>query len=437
MSDSERIVALATVPGRAAIGIVRLSGPGSRETLAALTRQDCAEPRRMVLRTVQDPASGRPIDQVMAWWAPGPDTYTGEETAELQGHGNPVLLDAIVDACCRLGARPAEPGEFTRRALLRGRIDLLGAEAILAITEARSAEGAALAAPALTGALRRRLDRMRETLVTAAATVEAAVDDPDDAGADADIAQVVGTLRSLEGEIGTIGGDVDAAGRLLWGTDVAILGPTNAGKSTLFNRLLGEDRAIVDEQPGTTRDVVSGSCELDGLRVRFHDTAGFRLGGGAIEDEGMRRARALRARVDVVLYVVDAVDGDGSSGAEPGDVLVYNKIDRPTEACVPPEGSFAISARTGQGVELLREALARQLGRGSREPALLWTRRQAEASRAAARSCGRAGEALANGEYGPAVVEIGDALRRLGELIGIDPTEAVLDELFARFCVGK
>lgn len=375
------------------------------------------------------------MDRAVVWWSYAPGTYTGEDLAELQTHGNPVILDAVVEACCRLGARTAEPGEFTRRALLNGRLDLAGAEAVLAATEARTVAGARLATRVLTGELGDRVQRMRRQLLALAATVEAAVDFPeevDEIGED----ELILELHRLEQDLRGMGERVREAGRLLWGADVAILGPTNSGKSTLFNRLVGEERAIVDPEPGTTRDVITGEREVGGVKIRFHDTAGFRDAVAAVEDEGMRRAMALRERVDRVLYVVDAT-APGSSRPEQGDIVVINKIDlQPDRGNVDLE-VWPVSAWTGDGIQELMERLVTELVGPETPTTLIWTARQGMATRAAAARLEAARTALGSAEYGPAAADIGDALRGLQELMGVDAGEAVLDELFARFCIGK
>jgi len=217
---------------------------------------------------------------------------------------------------------------------------------------------------------------------------------------------------------------------------VAILGPVNAGKSTLFNRLLGQERAIVDVDPGTTRDVVTGEREFGGVRVRLHDTAGFRDGVGGVEDEGMRRARALRERVDLVLYVEDA-RSPGAVPPEPGDRWILNKLDLLEPGGIIPGEAHALSAKTGKGVASLEAMLAAEIGDHGGPATVLWTARQGAAATAAADGVARAAAALHEAEFGPAAAELGEALRGLEELLGVDPTEAVLDELFARFCVGK
>ena len=427
--DGDLIVAISTAVGPAAIGVVRLSGAGAWECLGRLTARSLPDPRQMVLRSIREPGTGRMLDRAMVWLAAAPASYTGEQMAEVHAHGNPVILDAIVEACCRLGARVAGPGEFTRRALLAGKLDLSGAEAVLAAVQATSVAGADAAARAMTGSLAATLEVLRGELLAMAASVEAALDYPEDVSLPDDL---VASLESAAAELASMAGHVREAGRLIDGVDVALLGPTNSGKSTLLNRILGQERAIVHPRPGTTRDVVTGQRILGGVLTRFHDTAGFREVAEAVEDEGMRRAEQLRQTADVVVYVMDATR-PGLGRPAPGDLLVFNKID--LAAAPETSGSEKLSALTGDGVDELLERLADQLA--VNVSPLLWTARQGDAASRASAHLLDAARMLADSEHGPAACELGAGLGALDELLGIDPTEAMLDELFERFCVGK
>ena len=424
----DRIVAISSAARTAAIGVVRLSGPGSGACLEALTGRPLPRPRQMVVRTIL--SDGEPLDRAMVWWAPSPGTFTGEEMAEIHGHGNPVILDALVVECVRLGARHAEPGEFTRRALLNGRMDLASSEAVLAAIEATSLAGIRAAARVMRGDLGERLQLLRGELLEVAALLEANLDYPDDVEPTADLADRLGAVA---GTLTTLATAVHEAGPLIDGVDVAIVGPANSGKSTLFNRILGDDRAIVHEQPGTTRDVVSGERMLGGIRVRFHDTAGFRDGAEEVEGEGIRRARRQQSDADVVIRVLDGTQAPAVVAA-PRELVALNKVDL-LEAS--PAAGFPISALTGEGVDTLLDHLTEHIGSG-RDPGLvLWTARQGSAASEAASHLELAAGQLTQDEYGPAALEVGLALRCVDELLGLDPTESVLDELFSRFCVGK
>ncbi len=436
IGSTDVIVAVSTAPGRAAIGVVRMSGPGSLDILEALTGRTRADARRMVERTARDPDTGSPLDRVLVWYGRAPHSYTGEDLVEIHAHGNPWILESLVTACCSLGARRAAPGEFTRRALEAGRLDLAGAEAVLAAIEATSTGGARIAAKALDGVLSREVRRLRREVLGVAADIEAAIDFEDDVG-DPGVESLGERMDGLCGGLREMAGSMRENARLLDGADVALLGPVNAGKSTLFNRLVGRDRSIVHADPGTTRDVITEHREVDGLLIRFHDTAGIREPGDEVESEGIRRARELRHDADLVVFVRDATR-PGEGVPEPGDLVVLNKVDlRPQLREEVDEDDLAVCALAGEGVDDLLERIRRRLGRGDGEDAVLWTGRQAASALAAADQLERARHQLAVGEYGPAAVETRGALESVQGILGIDPTRDVLDELLTRFCVGK
>lgn len=396
--------------------------------METLTGRPLPQPRQMVVRTIL--SDGDPLDRAMVWWAAAPGTFTGEEMAEIHAHGNPVILDALVALCVQLGARHAEPGEFTRRALINGQMDLASSEAVLAAIEATSVAGVRAAARVMRGDLGGRLQALRTELLQVAALLEANLDYPDDVEPTAELA---GRVGSVAGTLATLAASVREAGPLIDGVDVAIVGPTNSGKSTLFNRILGDDRAIVHDQPGTTRDVVTGERMLGGIRVRFHDTAGFREGAEEVEDEGIRRARRQQSDADAVIRVLDGTRETTFEGQR-GELVALNKIDL---LDTRPVSGVPISALTGEGVDALMGQLSERIG-ADRDPGLvLWTVRQGAAASEAASHLELAAEQLTVEEYGPAALEVGLALRSLDELLGLDPTESVLDELFSNFCVGK
>jgi len=377
------------------------------------------------------------LDRSLVWWARAPASYTGEEMAEVHTHGSQVILESVVDACCHLGARVAEPGEFTRRGLLNGKISVLEAEAVLAAIESTSEAGARAAARTMSGDLGNVLAGVRGDLLSLAATLEAALDYPEDIEAEED-ERIAARLRDMAGDMRRMASGVLQARRLIHGVDVAIVGPANSGKSTLFNRLLGEDRAIVHPQPGTTRDVVTGEAFVSGVLVRFHDTAGFRDVREPVEGEGIRRAADRRRDAAVALYVVDA-SAPELAEPSPGDVLVINKQDLSECRELPGHAgrTWPVTALTGEGVDALREHVGEQVGSKGGQGAALWTTRQAGAAKRAGAHLSEAARQMDIAEHGPAAFELGEALRALDELLGIDPTEAVLDELFSRFCVGK
>jgi len=427
----DAIVAVSTPSGRGAVGIVRLSGPSGRldPVLSGLLGDVDLAARRMVLANVLD-ADGEPIDRGLVVRFPGPRSYTGEEVVELHLHGNPTLLAAVVDRACALGARAAGPGEFTRRAVLHGQVDLVQAEAIDALIRAESVDAAKLARRHLDGELQAGLRELRDALIVVAAALEASVDFPEEIEPH-ELAPDLANLEAVRGRLAELEASFHAGRRLVEGARVVLSGPVNAGKSTLFNALLGHDRAIVSEHPGTTRDVVSETVVWDGVPVRLEDTAGIREAADPVEVVGIERSRSARRGADVVIEVRDGINPSDVKGlrvASRGDLLTVEGraalvdagwlVASPTdvaavkravvEACRrdAPDGTLLHTARQRDGVRRAREALDEALAVGTDEPVL-------------------------------AALAIRDAGRALEELVGTWVDEAVLDRLFERFCIGK
>lgn len=440
------IVAAATPWGVAALSVVRLSGPGLGTVLercvrgrhGALPPPD--RPRRV---WVLDSAGGVLDDGVLVWQDHG-GTYTGEPTAELTLHGNPALVQAAIEAFQHAGARLARPGAFTRRAVLHGKLDLVQAEAVHQLTHAPTLDGALLARQGLEGTLSAEVGELRHALVHLVAELEARLDYPaDDLALDTDqsvidgLTQVAGRARALAA--------THTAGRLrIEGARVALVGVVNAGKSSLFNRLLGQTRALVHDQPGTTRDVVEARLTLDGLGVTLLDTAGERVTDDPVEAAGLALARDLVADADLLVVVLRAGPG-GLSAAERGilartedrrRVVVLNGVDR-DHVAVP--GALPTSARTGEGLEALRAALVaglREVAPRSADPVIA-SARQRDRLLELARACDEAIIALPVAGVAVAADLATSGLEALDALTGADTREEVLDALFARFCIGK
>ena len=442
----ETIVALSTPWGRSGVGLVRISGPRALE----LSRAVCPGPRpwierRVTLRRAVD-KTGALIDEVVVSWMKGPKSYTGEDVVEFSAHGNPVILAALIDALVHVGARPARPGEFTRQALMNGRTDLLQVEAISALISARSMSGVRDAASAFSGEAENFANRLRERLLDVAAELEARLDHPDDDLSMASDAEVLTVLRSISEESTRMADSWESSRVRLEGASVALVGPVNAGKSSLFNHLVGTDRAIVSAQPGTTRDVVERSVLMDGLDVTFLDTAGEGGTSDPIEAAGVVLGRSLSASADLLLLVL------------PLDrVLSVSSLELLTRTANLPrivvgtfsdvlsdderiECDFQVSNLSGQGLPSLRQHIRERLGTAptSGEQTVVLSQRQHDLYRSIAEHCDEAASALL-GALGPAVSasEVVRAIERLGELMGIDAREAVLDRLFSRFCIGK
>ncbi len=430
------LVARATPPGSGALAIVRLSGPPGA-TLAigrALAPRLPARPeeRRAYLSSFRD-EEGALLDEGLALYFAAPRSATGEEVVELQAHGSPAIVEGLVAAAVTLGARRARPGEFTRRALVNGRVDLARAEGIGRLVAAASRGEARRALGLVRGELSRRVEALREELLAVLAELEASLDFAEDVGPDGS-AVAIARARALGEELARLGAEV-GAGRVDGGlATVVLVGAPNAGKSTLFNALVGEDRALVTETPGTTRDAVSEVIEIGGERVRLVDTAGLRRADELVERLGVETARRAAASADLLL-LASAPDAPGLGEEElPAGVPVLRVATKADLDAARAEGALPVSARKGLGLDALRRKISERLGAGPEPGAWGALPRQAEAIR-------RAADALRplGGELPDEVVaaRLRAALHELGEITGETATEELLERIFERFCVGK
>ena len=455
---SDTIAAIATGPARAAIGILRLSGPEAVSAASAVFRPQSGRPlaecraHTLIYGTLLG-ADGAPIDQALATVSRAPRSYTGEDTAEIQCHGSPTVLAMGLEALFAAGARQAGPGEFTRRAFLNGRLDLTQAEAVIDLIDAETPAAARCAAGQLSGALGRRVAEIYDGLVDVMAHFHAVLDYPDE-DIDPFGAETLGA--ALDGAEGGLAALLESYGRgkfLTRGVPCAIVGRPNAGKSSLLNALVGFDRAIVTDIPGTTRDTIEERCALGGVLLRLIDTAGLREAGDAIERMGVERSRAALEGAELALLVVDgsapltAEDRAAMDEAEraPQVVCVVSKADLPQAVDVEAlrarfPALCVVSAATGAGLEGLAAAVAARFPRGGAEERgeLLTNARQAEAAGRALECVRAAGEALRAGVTADAVTaDVEGALEALGELTGRTVRQDVTDRIFSRFCVGK
>ena len=441
----DTIVALATPPGTGGVGVVRLSGAGV-ERIARAMLGSLPEPRVATYATFVD-ASGAAVDTGLALYFPGPASFTGESVVELQGHGGPVVLSMLVGAAVELGARRAEPGEFTQRAFLNDKLDLAQAEAIADLIESGTAQAARAALRSLSGAFSRAVNGLAEQLTGIRVYVEAAIDFPEeevdflgDAELGERLSNCAAAFESLLSQA--------AVGRVMRdGYQVVIVGKPNAGKSSLMNRLSGEETAIVTEIAGTTRDVLRERINIDGLAVELVDTAGLRDNPDRIEEEGIRRARKAMTGADAVLWIQDATDALPERIEEPVPegipvTIVRNKIDLNGDRPGIVEGErpvVMLSARTGEGLEALRRHIRelagfRDLGEGAftarcrHVEALRDAHGHFEKGRAALRAA-RAGELLAE--------ELRLAQQALGRITGEFTADDLLGRIFSEFCIGK
>jgi tRNA modification GTPase len=458
-STADTIVALATPPGRGGIGVVRLSGPDAHAIACRLMRRTRLEPRQATYGHVIDPAlpgaeAAGALDQVVATWFAAPHSYTAEDVVEIGAHGSPPLLVRIVELAIAAGARLAEPGEFTLRAYLNGRLDLVQAEAVADLVAAVTPLQARAAMDQLEGTLTRAIGGIDRRLFDLTARLEASLDFPDEGfhfvardQAAAEIEGIAGDLSALVRE--------GRAGRLLReGTLVAIVGAPNAGKSSLFNALVGADRAIVTEVPGTTRDVLSETVDLLGLPVTFVDTAGLRETSDAIEAEGVRRAEQARAVAALTLLVVDGSEkfpptprgAAGSSEPAPGNrLVVVNKCDlplawSPAELEAPSGTVVQVSARRGDGLPELRQRLVSMLTarEGWRDPPAVSNVRHVQLLETAGAAVQRAhAAAMAGATEELVLVELTQARDALEAITGRRAPDDLLHHIFSRFCIGK
>lgn len=453
----DTIAAIATGSQVSAIGIVRVSGPEALPLMDRIFAPSDGRPmsahadRKLVYGALSG-ADGAVLDYCLCTVSRAPHSYTGEDTAELQCHGSPVVLSEALNTLFKAGARQAGPGEFTKRAFLNGRMDLTEAEAVIDVIEAESAAAAANAAGQLAGAVTRRTDAVYDLLTDMAAHFAAALDYPDE---DIEPFELEGYASRLDGAIEALESlcATFERGRVLReGLRVSLIGRPNVGKSSLLNALLGYERAIVTDEPGTTRDTIEEKTVLGGVLLRLTDTAGLREAGGEVERLGVRRALQAAEGSDLVIAVFDGAEPLSERDEETlavarrarRAVAVVNKSDlhrRLDTARLPDcfEHVVSISARTGRGLDALAAAV-REMFPAPEAPAgeILTNARQADAVGRALVSLRAARDAMREGVTPDAVLtEAEQAQQALGELSGRSVTDDVTDRIFSRFCVGK
>lgn len=452
----DTIAAISTPPGEAGIGIVRLSGPQAEGIARRLFRPRRArgpwESHRLYLGHILD-SRGHVLDEVLLTLMRAPHTYTREDVVEIHCHSGFAVLKAILGEILAQGARLARPGEFTLRAFLAGRLDLSQAEAVLEVIQARTQASLRVAAAHLAGGLGKRLEEVRNALLNLLAGVEAAVDFPEEAeelSPQALNADLAGPLAELTSLLATY-----RQGRLLReGVGVVLAGRPNVGKSSLLNRLLNADRAIVTDIPGTTRDVIEETISLAGIPLRLSDTAGLREARDLVEELGVARSRERLAQADLILFLVDAsepLSGEDIQTledlADRPVLIVLNKIDLPPQIKVQDLRLYSshpvveVSALTGQGLEHLEQAMVELVLAGGVQTSgeIVTQARQAELLGRAQEALNRGRELLEQAEppWELLAFEIREALQALGEITGEEVGDAVLDQIFSEFCIGK
>lgn len=457
----DTIAAVATGAGVSAIGVLRVSGPAAIAAAEAVFRPrdgrplSAHAPRALVRGSLLGP-DGETVDDCLAVFFPAPHSYTGEDSAEFHCHGSPIVLRLGLQALFAQGARQAGPGEFTRQAFLNGKLDLTEAEAVMDLIDAESAAAAKNALSQLGGSLRRMVEGVRDSLVDIASRFYAVVDYPDEDIEDIHPEEIEAALRTADGTLTRLLGSFQRGQVLRSGVPAAILGRPNAGKSSLLNALLGYDRAIVTDIPGTTRDTVEEKCCLGGVLLRLIDTAGLRETEDAVEKLGTERSRRAAEDAGLVLALID-----GSQPVTPEDeailrlaagkerwLLLLTKADLPQKAVLPelaslpgtaPAAVLSVSARTGSGIPALEAAVAALFPQGEAETGSLLTNpRQADAVGRALDAVRRAEESLSLGMTPDVILtDAEEALSALGELTGATAREEIVSAIFSRFCVGK
>ena len=459
----DTIAAIATGQGTAAVGIVRISGAQTQRVLAALFAPanglavSALPPRRMTYGAIRD-AEGRTLDHALAVFFSAAHSYTGEESAELHCHGSPIVLQEVLHASFAAGARQARAGEFTQRAFLNGKMDLTEAEAVIDLIDAETAEAARNAAAQVDGALRRPIDRVYNALLDLTSRFYAVVDYPDEDIEDATFAQTSEALAECERTLAALLGTF-ARGRVLkGGVTTAIIGAPNAGKSSLLNALVGYDRAIVTDIPGTTRDTVEEKAVVGGVLLRLIDTAGLRETADQVEQLGVERSKQALAQADLLLVVTDGTrcfdDADREAlqlAEESGkpwllisskkDVGPVSRVEKPLTAERTFSGLAAeitLSSVTHEGFDAFESALQALYPTPPTGGTLLTNVRQADAVTRALDAVRAAESALTSGMTPDVVLtEAEGALSALGELTGRTAREDMVSRIFERFCVGK
>lgn len=449
MNLRDTIVALSTPPGRGGLGIVRLSGEQARaitERLLRFRRPPAWNPWSTTPAELPDP-EGHVVDQVLVTYFARPRSYTAEDVVEISCHGSPVVLRYTVERACALGARLAEPGEFTLRAFVNGRIDLPQAEAVRDLIEAATLYQARIAAQQAAGSVSRRVAPIKQNLLDLISLLEAGIDFAEDDVPVAGSAEILARLEPLIRDLSALVASF-AYGKLVHeGLVLAIVGRPNVGKSSLFNRLLEQDRAIVTDIPGTTRDPVSETASLGGIPVKFVDTAGVRRGEDRIEALGVERTWQAMADADLTLVVVDLsqpvltedlalIERARNQGRF---LVVGNKCDLPRRAELA-EPHVVVSALTGEGLDALRQQILEVAAPGGREqlqPGFITSIRHERLVREALECLERARQGAPELAHEFLLLDLYQALNALDGLTGATTAEDVLNRIFSTFCIGK
>ncbi len=450
MNLTDTIAAIGTPPGRGGLGIVRLSGPAARSIAEAILRFPGAaawHSWRARMAELIDRA-GHPIDQAVVLFFERPRSYTGEDVVEIACHGSPVVLRHTIESAVEAGARLAEPGEFTLRAYLNGRLDLPRAEAIRDLIEATTLYQARVAARQADGSVSRRIAPLKERLLDLIALLEAGIDFAEDDVSVAPASEILARLAPVREGIAALAASFRYGALVAEGLTLAIVGRPNVGKSSLFNALLERDRAIVTEIPGTTRDLVSETAAIGGIPVKLYDTAGIRASTERIEALGIERSLQAMADADLTLVVLDLGRPDEASDRELAErarrqgrvLLVGNKCDIGAQG-LPGFAHLPVSALTGEGIPGLRQAILDSIapeGAPDEASGFITSLRQARLLGEAGESLERAFTAAENSiPHEMLLLDLYSALRAIDEITGATTADDILNRIFSTFCIGK
>lgn len=455
--ERDTIVAVATPYGEGAIGIVRISGKDTLRIVQKIFKSPSGKikPRFAHYGEVVNPASGEVLDEGVLIFYKAPRSYTGEDMAELNLHGNPLILKEVLSLIISQGARLAEPGEFTKRAFLNGKLDLTQAEAVAELISAKTELARKLALRQLKGALSEKIKPLREELLTLLALVESSIEFEEEDIPTIEVEELKERLKNLIKRVDELLKTAKTGKAIRSGLKLAIVGRPNVGKSSLFNRLLGEERAIVSSVAGTTRDFIEETINIKGVPIRLIDTAGIREAANEIEKIGVERSFKKLEEADVVLLVLDASEPlngedlkliDLVSEVDKPVIVVLNKIDKGIELKELPEKLnkfpvIKVSAKTGEGIEELKEKILEKAGIFTAEGGDVFiSLRHEELLKRAKNALEAALNYLEGGEfYSPEILmlDLREATDALGEIVGAIATEDVLGQIFSTFCIGK
>jgi tRNA modification GTPase len=453
----DSIAALATPWGESALAVIRVSGPDSLRLLASVFEPASATGKtldevpghtvhRGVVTAPGENGRREIVDEVLAAVYRGPKSFTGEDGAELFCHGSPIIIRRLLALLEEAGFRFAGPGEFTLRAFLNRKLDLTQAEAVNEVVRAKTDRARAIALNRLSGAIERKIDQIKEILVRLSAAVELRLDYPDDEVEESD--KITGEDEIAQQELERLLSTYRIGKIYQEGISVVLAGSTNSGKSTLFNRMLREDRAIVSEIHGTTRDYLEGVVSVEGIPIKLYDTAGYREQAEGVEAEGMRRTDSIVSNADIIFYLVDGESGFTAKdeeflhgrGGEKRLIPVWNKIDRQSSCC--PAGFIPISAKEGDGLDELGRAISDKVLTGlgmvdSGEP-IIDSLRQKRLLERALQGIKDFRAGLQDGQpWDVLAVDLKEALDALGEITGEVTSQDILNQIFSQFCVGK